>query len=472
MKTYQDMESALSPEGEGIEQFIKSAISAYTGDESYRDAETAYAYFCKKNLTIMHFQKWLYDITKGWVPDLVSANYKFRNAFFRVIVEQEASYLLGEGVTFNKSDTKDRLGGDQFDNRLREACEYAVWGRVAYVFFDRDQIEVFSALEFVPLFDEETGALRAGIRFWRIDEDKPLRATLYTEDGYTDYIERKGSALEIFEAQRTYKVVVHESKADGKHITPGGNYDGFPIVPLWGNRTHTSEFEGLREKIDGYDLIQSGLANNIDDAAELYWIFTNAGGMDDTDISQFFERLRTTRAATTDGQEQVTPHTIDVPFEARKYALDDLRESIFRDAMALDMDKLSTGNATATAIRASYENLDLKCDGLEMCVTDTVKAVLALAGIEDSPTYKRSKLINETEETSMVLSAKDLLDDETILKHLPFLSPDEIQTILARKAAEKKAAEEKAAAAAKAEPAPEGDQAQGSQIPENASSEA
>ena len=41
-----------------------------------------------------------------------------------------------------------------------------------------------------------------------------------------------------------------------------------------------------------------------------------------------------------------------------------------------------------------------------------------------------------TEDTTMVLQAAQYLDDETILKHLPFLSPDEIEGILDRKTEE------------------------------------
>ena len=106
--------------------------------------------------------------------------------------------------------------------------------------------------------------------------------------------------------------------------------------------------------------------------------------------------------------------------------------------MAFDPEAISTGNATATAIKAAYENLDLKCDRYESCLTDTITAILKLAGIDDSPSYKRSKIINEQEQTNMVLSAKDYLDDETILKHLPFLSPDEINSILEKKKIEEK----------------------------------
>lgn len=432
MKTYQDLVEAKI--GNELPQFVYDAIEDRKASDAFKDACIAYEYFCKKNATILQFEKWLYTVSGRKMRDVFSANYKFRNSFFRTIVEQENSYLLGEGVTFNKNDTKERLGGDAFDARIFDASEYALWGGVSFVFFNKDHIEPFKATEFVPLFGEEDGKLHAGIRFWQIDADKPLRATLYEEDGYTEYIKRKGeSEFSIYAVKRPYKLIISRSEADGTEISDGGNYEGFPIVPLWANRQHQSEFEGLREKIDGYDLIQSGLANDIDEAAHFYWLIKNAGGMDDFDLAETIERLKTVHAATVDETGSIEAQTMDVPVDARKYALEDLQKSIYRDAMAFDPEAISTGNATATAIKAAYENLDLKCDRYESCVTDTIQALLRLAGIEDSPTYKRSKIINEQEETNMILSAKDYLDDETILKHLPFLSPDEVKSILAKK---------------------------------------
>ena len=58
--------------------------------------------------------------------------------------------------------------------------------------------------------------------------------------------------------------------------------------------------------------------------------------------------------------------------------------------------------------------------------------MLNLLGIEDEPTYKRNQIINVGEETQMILQAAQYLDQETILKHLPFLSPDELDEIQER----------------------------------------
>lgn len=439
MRTYEDLLDVKETDEDRI-TFILNAIFEYKSSDQYREGSIAYEYFCRRNKTIVEFQKLLYTLSGEAVPDNFSANYKFCNAFFQIFVMQENSYLLGNGVTFNNDDTKERLGGDRFDNVLFDLAEYALWGGVSYGFFNLDHIDTFKVTEFVPLIGEEDGALHAGIRFWQIDDTKPLRATLYEEDGYTDYIWRLNRNTqdikegEILHPKRPYVQIVQTSAADGDEILDGENYPSFPIVPLWANKAHQTELTGLREKIDGYDLIQSQLCNTIDEASIVYWTITNAGGMDDIDLAKFVERMKTVKAAVVDDQgSRAEAHTLSVPYQASITALQDLRDSLYRDAMALDTDKISAGSVTATAIQAAYENLDLKCDRFEMCVSDFIDNILKLIGVEDSPSFKRTKVVNMQEDTNMVLASAQYLDDETILKHLPFLSPDEIEDIMIRK---------------------------------------
>lgn len=428
MKTYEDFLEITSEEKR--QDFIKGAINEHKQSKFYRDAQIAYDYYRKRNVTICKYQKLLYTLAGEAVPDNFSANYKFVNAFFPIFIKQEAHHLLGEGVTFNDDSTKEKLGGDRFDNVLIKAALAALWGGVSFGFFNLDHVDVFDILEFVPLIGEEDGGIHAGIRFWQVADNKPLRATLYEEDGYTEYIWRD-EKCEILADKRPYKQIVRISEIDGLEIIDGENYPAFPIVPLWGNDEHQSELTGLREKIDGYDLIQSGLANDLDDLSQIYWVLNNAGGMDDVDLVKFVERLKVVRAATVDDDGvNAEAHTIEIPYQARMTALADLRDSLYRDAMALDTDKISAGNVTATAIEASYENLTLKCDGFESCIYDFIDGLLSLIGVEDAPTFKRSKIINMGEDTQMILTAAQYLDDETILKHLPFLNIDEVGEIL------------------------------------------
>jgi hypothetical protein len=156
--------------------------------------------------------------------------------------------------------------------------------------------------------------------------------------------------------------------------------------------------------------------------------------MDDMDLAKFVERIKTIHAAVMQEEgAKAESHMIEAPYESREALLERLDKDLYRDAMALDTDKVSAGNVTATAIESAYESLELKCDGFEYCVTECINALLALVGIEDMPTYHRRKTTNQPEVTNMVLASAQYLDDETILKHLPFLNIDEIDEILLRK---------------------------------------
>jgi hypothetical protein len=152
--------------------------------------------------------------------------------------------------------------------------------------------------------------------------------------------------------------------------------------------------------------------------------------MDDVDLAKFIQHMKTVKAAVVDDEAKAEAHTMDVPVQARETYLDRLEKDLIKDAMALDTGAIASGNTVATAIRASYEPLNNKTDDFEYCVVEFIQNVLYLAGIEDDPTFKRSTIVNQTEETNMVLAAAQYLDNETILKHLPFINIDEINDIL------------------------------------------
>lgn len=432
MKTYQDLLGVVNDDVK-LKEFIIAAISDHKSSERYKWAKEGEAYSRQENTTIARYRKMLYTISGKVVPDNFSAQHKLPSNFYSRFNIQENQYLLGNGVNFEHDETKVKLGTKKkaFDTQLQKAGKIALNQGEAFGFFDLDHIDVFEYLEFVPLYDEEDGSLKSGIRFWQIDERKPLRATLYELDGYTEYIKRQDADLVEFKPKRPYILKTRTSKADGIEIYDGENYSSFPIVPLWGNQDHVVKIKAWQPKIDCYDLIESGFANDVDDASLIYWTIQNAGGMDDVDLAKFIQHMKTVKAAVmSDDGAKAEAHTIDVPVEARKTYLEMLEKDLIKDAMALDTEAIANGNTVATAIKASYEPLNAKTDDYEYCVIEFIQSILELAGIDDDPTFKRSVIINQAEETNMILAAAQYLDQETILKKLPFISPDEVQNIL------------------------------------------
>lgn len=438
MYTYQDLVK-VGENDIAKGNLCRAAVNQFMSTKEYKDAKEGEAYYAKHNVTIEKFQKFLYTLSGGKVEDIWSANYKLKTLFFRRLTIQQVQYVLGNGLTLSKANNKKKLGID-FDNKLQLAAKKAMAEGVSFGFWNYDHLEVFSYVDtvssagFCPLYNEETSKLDAGIRFWfrRIGNDLIFRCTLYEADGYTDYKQVNSEDATILNAKRGYKHNIISSKDNGIEEEFDENYGTLPIIPLYVNDTHESELIGIREDIDCYDFIKSGLANVIDDNADVFWILQNSGGMDDPDLAQFIQRVKTVRAAMvdSDGGQTAEPHTVEVPYEARKVMLDLLRSDIYEDFGAADVKSLSAAQKTTQEIQAAYQAQDNKCDDFEYCLIEFVQQILALAGIDDNPTFVRSKIVNQNEQTNMILSCANYLPDEVIIKHLPFLTPEESDSII------------------------------------------
>lgn len=439
MKTYQDfLEIADRAEDERID-FVRQIINDHKASKIYEDAAIAQKYYDRRNVTMEQFQKLLYTMTGQAVPDNFSANWKMKHGFFHIFVTQEVQHLLGNGITWKNETTASKLGED-IDTKTKRAATAALIGAESFGFFNLDHVEVFKITEFVPLYDEEDGALKAGVRFWQIDSQKPLRATLYEMDGYTDYIYRHSEG-EVLNEKRPYILKVKESKADGTEIYDFSNYPTFPIVPLWADDdSRMNALQGIREQIDCYDLIKSGFANDVDDASLIYWTIQNGGGMDDVDLARFVERMHTVKAAVVDADGATAEaHTMDVPSESRERLLDRLKDDLYMDAMALDLKNISGGATTATQIIASYKPLDSKCDDLEYSVLEWLKKLCVLAGIEDEkPTFTRDYIVNKSEEIqTIVQSAQFLTEDYVTTKIMTILGDgDQAEALIRQRMAD------------------------------------
>jgi len=443
--TYQDLE-AIGPDEKKRMEFIVRAIKNHKSSAIYQTAVDAKKYYDGENPTINQYEKIIYDMEGRAHKDMYTANHKIASSFFGLVVDQETSYLLGNGVSFKKPDTKDHLGKDDktLDIQVQTAGEYALIGGVAFGFWNLDHIDVFEITEFVPLEDDETAGLMAGIRFWQIDDTKPLRATLYELDGYTEYIMRQGEDMAVLKPKRSYRLKVsgdNKDRTDGTEILDGENYPSFPIVPLKNNRQCKSELVGKRNTIDALDLACSNMVNNVDEGNLIYWVLTNFDGMDEADDQAFIDQLHRTHVAHAGKSSEgstVDAHTIEAPYVATETAIERLNKQLYQDFRAFNSGDVTASNQSATAIDAAYTNLDLKADKFERQVTKFIKGIMKLAGIEDDPSYTRNKIINKMEELQAVAIAAPALDEEYVArKNLTILGDSDMaDEILKRRAAD------------------------------------
>lgn len=420
--------------------FAMTLINWHKSTPEYAIAIDANEYNKQKNTTIGNYVKKLYSFSGTKVPDITSSNNRIASNFFHRLNVQRNSYSLGNGITFVKSDTKPKLG-ENFDTIMSTSGFNALIHGVTFLYWNVDKIYNFDLTEFVPLWDEETGELKAGIRFWQYDSGKPLMFTIYELDGFTvckySSENSSGGYATIIQSKQSYKTKIISTSAEIIEQVDV-NYPSFPIIPFYGSSLHQSTLVGMKESIDSYDLIRSGFANDLTDCAEIYWLISGNGGMDSKDLQKFRDTLMLNHIALADDGEdsKVTPYTQEIPYQARSQYLEMIRKGIYEDFGAFDVSTLVGGEKTATEIKATYQPLDENADDYECQITKSVRNLLKLQGIDDTPIFKRNRIANEREQAQMVLDEAEYLDEETILSKLPNVTPEEIKSIMKRKSSE------------------------------------
>ena len=427
--------------------FIAWAIKRHQSSEEYRTAKTADAYDRQLNVTVNRAARVLNRAKSG-------ANHAIASNFFNRLNTQRCAYLLGNGVSFtNKEtqvndkgvpiqvDTTKAALGSRFDTALMEWGYKALIHGVAFGFWNQDQLMVFPITEFVPLWDEDTGALRAGIRYWKLGKDRPLIAELYETDGYTVYrAPDRGTGMNLaeYQPQTPYIHRIYSTEASGDIAEAEMNYPGLPIVPMWGNRLKQSTLVGLRSSIDAIDMVQSGFANDLEDCAQIYWLIQNAHGMTQKDMDAFLDDIREKHIAQVDTSGfggdvngALRPYTQDIPYQGRAAFLELMRQRMYEDFGALDVHTLAAGS-TNDHIDAAYQPLDEQADLFEYQVIEAVQGILRLMDIEDTPLFRRNRVSNLKEQIEAVMLEANVLDAEALLDLLPNITVDMKEALLAR----------------------------------------
>lgn len=424
MLTYQDL-LACGQNEQARTEFIYAAIADHEGGDKFKIGQRSGLFYRHHDPNIENYEKIIYDSNGIAHKDEISPNHKIMANFYQIFIDQFVEYQLGNGVSFENAAVKERLG-NQFDHDIKKVLRYAANDGEAYALVTESTGIVPFCIAcqldgdepyFIPLRDEDDGSIKAGIRYWRLAPDKPLRATLYELDGFTEYKEYTADDkpnLAVLDDKRAYKVESISNDSEGEYISVGTNYNELPIVRM-GFINNQSSIVGNEGALTGYNMILSGFANQVDWDI-LYWAINNADGMNETDDANFLIDLLKTHVLHMSGEASATPHQIIIQHEARKVILDELRDRLFEDFQAVDTRK-SSANMTATEIRSAYNGLNRKCDMIEAYLDEFIRNVLKLLGFDNEVWhYQRAVEINQTEAINNAIAAAPFMGDEATTK--------------------------------------------------------
>ena len=451
--TYQDYERATDKT-----EWLQAALVSYRNSDEFKKALDEQEYMAGRNTAIQQTVRVIYNMAGLPEPDFTASNMKIMDNTIHRLVTDRCSYSLGNGVSFPGrhkeiqdgkavfvDPVKDLLG-DKFDRALKRTAYWALSNSEAYLYVHMGrrkpewQYTLFKKTEFLPLYDEETGDLRGGVRFWSIDWGKrPITAVLYLENGYIKYKTKPDefsiASLQQAEDLRPYIETVQTSEAFGEEVVGSETLTRLPIFPLYCGEMRNSALDRLRDTIDATDMVLSGFVNDIHDIPQVYWLISGAMGMSEQQKRQLLDRLILQHMAVVDGENShIQGYTQDIPYEAREKCLDRLRNKMYEKYGGFDVHTIEAG-ATNDHIEAGYWPMDEEADDFEYEIIDFVQAILEMMGQTEgtTPIFKRNRVSNQKEQTEMVVSAANWLDDQTILEKLPFISVDEVDDILARK---------------------------------------
>ena len=428
------------------EALLLDAVRRYKASRFFNHALDANCYFRGENTrvarkTILRARKIESRDASGRrrarpVSEDVVGN-RIGSAFLFRFVTQQNQYLLSDGVSLPQ-EIKRRLGED-FDRLLERLGECALLHGYAWGYWNADHLEVIEAARnswsgFFPLLDEMTGEMMLGVQFWQLASDRPMYLRIFEQDGVR-ILRQTEYGLETVQELEPYRRTLRQDALE-ESITIEGGYGRLPLIPLKANADGASELTpAIRAKIDAYDAILSDFADNLDRANDVYWVLNNFGGTMD-EVAELLEQISKVKAVAnlSDGSGSAAtaePRTIEVPYAARRAALDLLERALYQDYMALDMDALTGSSLTNVAIRASAANLNLKADRYEWQLRQFIASLLTLIGCPTQDIrFKRQSIANESETVQDIATMRADIDQKTALRLNPYIQDEEIESLL------------------------------------------
>lgn len=448
MLTYNDLLECGEDE-EKRKAFLLRAINEHENSEKFKIGQIAGEFYRGNDPILEKVQKIIYDMQGIGHNDIFSPNHKIYSNFYFVFVTQMIAYSLGNGVSFDSKAVREKLGTG-FDHDVMKVLEYAANDGEAYAYVKSNgKIVPFSIGSdkkkaiFIPLFDEDNGRLMAGISYWRLDENKPLRINLFEKDGITEYKQLNGKSVEILKPKRKYKRKNLAYPYFGESVEiddQNADISALPIARLC-FINNQSYIKNRVNTLAAYNVLLSKMVNNSEESDLIYWVFKNCDAMDAIDDAEQVADLIKRHILHLKEGVEADPHQLTAPYEGTQATLELLRKQLFYDFMAIDFERVSGGNITTSEIKQGYENMNLKADKVEMCLIDFINEVLSLMGFDKNEKFRfpRPKNINVLEAAQVAIMTATYMGEEETTKTICDIMGkiDEFDKIQARKVAER-----------------------------------
>lgn len=413
---------------------IQTVIEQDATSERISEAQTGVDYY-KNKTDILNAQRTYVDGEGNVQSDPSKANNRIRHAFYPLLVKQKTGYLVGKPMNFmceddSLSDYLKRVLGEKWNSTVQTLCTAASnkgeeWlycyidheGKFDYVVCPMEQI--------IPLYDSGFKTRLEGV----------IR--------HYDTTNLAGEVTSHWELWTLEKVMYFEGgeyTGEAPHFTVNGvgySFGVLPFVQFKNNEDMTTDLSLVKDLIDNYDHVVSGLANDLDDIQDAILVLKGYQG---TDPEEFNKNLRYFKLIKVDDMGGVSKLEINIPIAAKDSHLKRLEDDIYRMGMGVDVSAEKLGNSSGVALKFIYSLLDLKCDQMETQFRKGIKHLLGLIamwrqvteGVETDResvkcVFNRSFIINTKEMITNVVNSNRLVSAKTMLANHPFVTDVEFE---------------------------------------------
>lgn len=326
--------------------------------------------------------------------DTTKSNIKISHPFFRLLVDQQAQYMLSGHGGFVKSDIPELQTeldayfneNESFAAELSELLSGAVSKGFEYMYAykdesDRTAFQTADSIGVVEVREKETDDGCAYVIFWYVDrigkDNKKIKRIQVWDDKQTWFYCQVDDGAIVPDESVDHNPRPHIIyKKDGDEST---YYDDYGMIPFFRLDNGKKQFSGLKPikaLIDDYDLMNAGLSNNIQDTNEALYVVR---GFQGDNLDELMVNIKTKKHIGVDEDGGIDIKTVDIPVEARKIKMEVDEKNIFRFGQGVNTEALKDTSATTSiAIKSAYANLDLKCDGLQPFLLQFMRKLLKL----------------------------------------------------------------------------------------------
>jgi len=440
-----------------LDAAIKSLITHHLGCAQYKMMVEGEKYYRAKNPAIMSRKQYVYAEQEGvpvLVEDVYKANNKMPSSFLKIQVDQKVNYSVGQPVKFEADDVEglEETLGKKWGKSLKKIAKSAAkksvgWGLVNINAKGEFEVVPIPSEQVIAVYKEMDGeSLEYAVRFYETtmlsQKTGEFKTTTQVEvwDAELVTFYRRNVDTDLYELMRfedaqnpryhfSADTVYGETTVEKKGLSWGA----VPFVPLYNNDEELYDLQPIKAYVDVYDIVQSDFANNLEDFQDVYWILKGYQG---TSLTEFLNQVKKYKALKVGEGGDAHAETVEVPYQARQAALQELETAIYKFGMAVDPSSVMGGSLTNVHIRAMFANLDLKASDFEQQVKDFVDKVIPFVNVYRASkgqkpvelwdvVFDRSLIINEVELLTANAGQMGVVSEKTRLSNHPWVASSE-----------------------------------------------